>query len=123
LLFVIDTHTEDLSVREANRMGVPVVGIVDTNADPDVVVHPIPANDDAVGSIELLTNAVVDAWIEGKTGKEVRSASSGQAKKTTKAKEPTKEGKAAEEAADAPVEEAEKSPVKTTKRTKKGDVK
>ena len=70
VVFVIDSHTEDLSVREANRMGIPVVGIVDTNADPDVVSNPIPANDDAVGSIELLTSAVMDAWIEGKTGKE-----------------------------------------------------
>lgn len=74
LLFVIDTHTEDLAVREANRMQVPVVGLVDTNADPDVVSNPIPANDDAVGSIQLLTGAVMDAWIEGKLGKETKAA-------------------------------------------------
>lgn len=64
-LFVIDTHTEDLSVREAKRMSIPVVGIVDTNADPDLVDYVIPANDDAVGSLKLLISYIVDAWKEG----------------------------------------------------------
>ncbi len=70
-LFVIDTHTEDLAVREANRMSIPVVGIVDTNADPDLVDYVIPANDDAVGSLKLLIGYMLDAWLEGKT-KEVK---------------------------------------------------
>ena len=65
-LFVIDTHTEDLAVREATRMGIPVVGIVDTNADPDLIDYVIPANDDAVGSLKLLISYVLDAWLEGK---------------------------------------------------------
>ena len=65
-IFVIDTHMEGLAVREARNMGVPVVGIVDTNADPDPVDHVIPANDDASGSIKLIATYIIDAWIEGK---------------------------------------------------------
>jgi small subunit ribosomal protein S2 len=65
-IFVIDTHMEALAVREARNMGVPVVGIVDTNADPDPVDHVIPANDDASGSIKLIATYIIDAWIEGK---------------------------------------------------------
>lgn len=72
-LFVIDTHTEDLAVKEARRMRTPVVGIVDTNADPDLVDYVIPANDDAVGSLQLLIGYLVDSWVEGKTGKEVKA--------------------------------------------------
>ncbi len=67
-IFVIDSHLEDLAVREANNMRVATVGITDTNADPTVIAHPIPANDDAVGSIKLIVHHIVDAWIEGKKG-------------------------------------------------------
>lgn len=65
-LFIIDTHLEDLAVKEANKMGVATVGIVDTNADPSDIDHPIPANDDAVGSIKLIVNYIIDSWIEGR---------------------------------------------------------
>jgi small subunit ribosomal protein S2 len=65
-IFIIDTHLEDLAVREAYRMGVATVGIVDTNADPALIDYPIPANDDAVGSIQLIVSFIIDAWIEGK---------------------------------------------------------
>lgn len=60
-LFVIDTHREDVAVREAVRMGVPVVGITDTNANPDIVDYPIPVNDDAAKSIELVIGAIEEA--------------------------------------------------------------
>ncbi len=65
-LFIVDTHLEDLAVREAQKMGVTTVGIVDTNADPLVIDYPIPANDDAVGSLKLIIAYIIDAWIEGK---------------------------------------------------------
>lgn len=68
-IFVIDTHTEDLAVKEARRMGIPVVGIVDTNADPDMVDYVIPANDDAVGSLQLIISYILGAWNEGKSVK------------------------------------------------------
>lgn len=66
-IFIIDTHLENLAVREANAMNVTTVGITDTNADPTVIDYPIPANDDAVGSIKLIISYIMDAWIEGKT--------------------------------------------------------
>lgn len=96
-LFVIDTHTEDLAVREANRMGIPVVGIVDTNADPDLVDYVIPANDDAVGSLKLLISYIFDAWLEGKTGvvakvekKEAKEEPKTEAKEEKKEEVPNK---------------------------------
>lgn len=65
-LFIIDTHLEELAVKEARGMGVTTVGIVDTNADPYLIDYPIPANDDAVGSIKLIVSYIIDAWIEGR---------------------------------------------------------
>lgn len=66
LIFVVDTHMEDLAVDEARKTGVPIVGVVDTNADPTLVDYPIPANDDAVGSIQIIVDYILDAWVEGK---------------------------------------------------------
>jgi len=65
-LFIIDSHQEDLAVREALATRVPTVAVVDTNADPAVIDYPIPANDDAVGSIKLIVSYIIDAWIEGR---------------------------------------------------------
>lgn len=60
-VFVVDTHQEEVAVREANRMKIPVVGMVDTNGDPDRVDYIIPVNDDAVKSIELIVSTVAKA--------------------------------------------------------------
>src|SRR5215469_12463465 len=65
-LFIIDTHQEHVAASEANIAGIPTVGITDTNADPTIIDYPIPANDDAVGSVKLLTDYIFDAWIEGR---------------------------------------------------------
>ena len=65
-LFVIDSHLENLAVREALATHVPTVGLVDTNADPSIIDFPIPANDDAVGSIKLIVSYMIDAWVEGR---------------------------------------------------------
>lgn len=65
-LFIIDTHIEHVAVKEAIKSGVPTVGITDTNADPTLIDYPIPANDDAVGSLQLIVSYIFDAWIEGK---------------------------------------------------------
>ncbi len=65
VLFIIDSHLENLAVKEATDMGVATVAVVDTNADPELVDYPIPANDDATGSIKLITSYITDAWIEG----------------------------------------------------------
>ena len=65
-MFIIDTKREDIAVREANRLGIPIVAICDTNADPDMISHPIPGNDDALRSIRLLTKLVTDSIIAGR---------------------------------------------------------
>lgn len=65
-LFVVDIKKEDAAVREAKRIGIPTVAIVDTNADPSGIDYVIPANDDAVGSVELVTGVIANAYKEGK---------------------------------------------------------
>ena len=65
-MFVIDSSCEDIAVREARRMGIPVVAIVDTNCDPDLVDVVIPGNDDALRAIRLFTSKIADAVIEGR---------------------------------------------------------
>jgi small subunit ribosomal protein S2 len=64
-LYVIDTNHEHNAVHEANRLGIPVVAVVDTNCDPDVVDYPIPGNDDAIRAIKLFTSRVADSVLEG----------------------------------------------------------
>ena len=61
ILYVVDTNKERIAVAEANRLGIPIVAIVDTNSDPDVIQYPIPGNDDALRSIKLITRVVADA--------------------------------------------------------------
>jgi small subunit ribosomal protein S2 len=68
-------------------VGVPVVGIVDTNADPTVVDYPIPANDDAVRSLELIINYIADSWLEGKKEGEKGTVEKGDAKGTDEGKD------------------------------------
>ncbi len=68
LIILVDPHTEHIAVREAKRLGIPVVAIVDTNSDPDDVDLCIPANDDAIGSVKLILSALTDAILEAKGG-------------------------------------------------------
>lgn len=68
-LFVIDTHEEETAVKEANKLRIPVIGIVDTNADPDVIKFPIPGNDDAIRSITLFTRAMARAIEDGRAAR------------------------------------------------------
>ena len=67
-LFIVDPTKEDIALAEAKRMGIPVVGIVDTNCNPDTIDHPIPANDDAIRAIKLICVKMADAVLEGKAG-------------------------------------------------------
>jgi small subunit ribosomal protein S2 len=64
-LFIVDIKKEDIAVQEAHRLNIPVFAIVDTNCDPDVVDYLIPANDDAVKTVEIITQYMADAVIEG----------------------------------------------------------
>ena len=71
-LFVVDAKKEKIAMQEANRLGIPVVAIVDTNADPDVITVPIPGNDDAIRSVSLITSALCDAVREARAQMPVR---------------------------------------------------
>jgi small subunit ribosomal protein S2 len=64
-LWVVDTKKEHLAIDEAKKLGIPVIGILDTNCDPDEVQYPIPGNDDAIRSVGLLTRIIADAAAEG----------------------------------------------------------
>ena len=68
-VFIVDTKKEQLAIKEANKLGIPIIGVVDTNADPNEVQYPIPANDDAIRAIKLLCSIVANAVNEGKTAK------------------------------------------------------
>jgi len=65
-IFVIDTKKEHIAVTEANKLGLPVVAVVDTNCDPDIITHVIPGNDDAIRSGALLCRVIADAVMEGR---------------------------------------------------------
>jgi small subunit ribosomal protein S2 len=66
MVYVVDARKERIAVAEANRIGIPVVAILDTNSDPDPIDYPIPGNDDAIRSVRLITSLIADAVLEGK---------------------------------------------------------
>lgn len=72
-LFVVDSKKERIAILEAKRLGIPVVGVVDTNCDPDDVDYIIPANDDAIRAVKLLASKIADAYEEGKREREILS--------------------------------------------------
>ena len=73
VMVVVDSKKEQIALKEARKLGIPVVGIIDTNCDPDDVDVIIPANDDAIRSISLIITALADAVIEAKEGVELRT--------------------------------------------------
>jgi small subunit ribosomal protein S2 len=73
-LFVVDAKKERIAVSEANKLGIPVVAIVDTNADPDVITVPVPGNDDAIRSVGLITQALCDEIREARASAPTRDA-------------------------------------------------
>jgi small subunit ribosomal protein S2 len=66
VMFVIDTKKEKIAVSEANRLGIPIVGIVDTNCDPNVIDYPIPGNDDAIRAIRMFTTLVAQTVLDAR---------------------------------------------------------
>jgi small subunit ribosomal protein S2 len=66
VMFVIDAKKEAIAVREAERMGIPCIGVVDTNCDPDVVPIPVPGNDDAIRAVQLFCSVMAEAVMEGR---------------------------------------------------------
>jgi small subunit ribosomal protein S2 len=73
-LFIIDPRKERIAVAEARKLNIPIVGIVDTNCDPDEIDYVIPANDDAIRAVKLLTAKIADAILESKQGEETTPA-------------------------------------------------
>jgi len=74
LMFVVDAKKERIAVDEANKLGIPIIAICDTNSDPDLISVPIAGNDDAIRAVELLTAAVTDAVVEARREAPVREA-------------------------------------------------
>lgn len=109
-LWIVDTNKEHIAVAEAHKLNIPVVAILDTNCDPDVVDYPVPGNDDAIRSIDVLTRVISSAVIEGKKAREERALAAakeaaGDANKgevAAKVEAPAE----AEAAAEAPAEQA-----------------
>lgn len=126
LIFVVDSKKEEICVKEAKLLGIPVIGLIDTNCDPDLVDIVIPGNDDAIRSIKLITSAMADAVIEAKEGEEGLAARKKAEEEASGEKEEAEE-KSAEEAIDMedvlkaePVEKkAEDVEVKATKKPRK----
>lgn len=65
-MFVVDTKKEDTAIKEAKRLSIPVIGLIDTNSDPDLIAYPIPGNDDATKSIHLIVSLMADTVTEGR---------------------------------------------------------
>jgi len=98
-VFVVDPKKEEIAVREASKLGIPIVGIVDTNCDPDLIGFPIPGNDDALKSIRVITSLIAESIREGR---EEFLTSEAIKTKTSQKQEATK---APSEKADSPAEE------------------
>lgn len=114
VMWVIDTNKEHLAIAEAKKLNIPVVGILDTNCDPDDVDYPVPANDDAIRSDAILTKVIASAIAEGLQARAEQAAKNDVADKPGEG-EPLAEWEAeqlAAAAADAPAEDAaaEESP-------------
>ena len=73
-LFIVDPRKEHIAVLEAHKLNIPIVATVDTNCDPDEIDHVIPANDDAIRAVKLLTAKMADAVLEGRQGMQVEAA-------------------------------------------------
>ncbi|MGI6032538.1 MAG: 30S ribosomal protein S2 [Coriobacteriales bacterium] len=104
-VFIVDTKHEENAVREARRLNIPIVGLIDTNADPDEIDYGIPANDDAIRSVNLLCTIAADAIIAGKDIEVTEEEMAGQGDNA----ETTETAAAAPAAAEAPAAEADKA--------------
>ncbi len=93
-VYIVDINREHIAVKEARKLGIPIIAMVDTNCDPDLVNQVIPSNDDALKSIRLVTSAIADAILEGKRAGEVER----EAKQVEKEKRKLEAAEAAETA-------------------------
>ncbi|MGQ9477852.1 MAG: 30S ribosomal protein S2 [Candidatus Bipolaricaulia bacterium] len=96
VLYVIDSTVEENAIREARLMKIPVVAVIDTNCDPDMVDYPIPGNDDAIKATKLITSRIADAVLEGREGVSAPAEAEAGAEAVA-AEEPAKDGSEDEE--------------------------
>jgi small subunit ribosomal protein S2 len=90
-MFVVDAKRENIAVREAVKLGIPVVAITDTDANPDLIQYPIPGNDDAIRSIKFLTKKVTDAILAGKNSAPRKASADSKSSHTSEATETSKQ--------------------------------
>lgn len=76
-MFVVDPRKEKIAVAEARKLGIPIIAIVDTNCDPDLIDYVIPGNDDAIRAVKLIAGAIADAVLEGRQGEQFAPAAEG----------------------------------------------
>ena len=88
VLFVIDSAKEGIAITEAQKLGIPIVAVVDTNGNPESIDYPIPGNDDAVRAIDLFTSKVAEAVIEGKKSRLEKEMEAAKAEEEGSAEEP-----------------------------------
>ena len=79
-IFIVDVKREDIAVNEARKLGIPIIAMVDTNCDPELVDYPIPSNDDALSSIELVTSIITDAIQQGQQERQMKQQEKQKAK-------------------------------------------
>lgn len=108
-MFVVDLNKEHIAVAEAKKLGIPVVGIADTNVDPEAIDYPIPGNDDAIRSIKLFANLIAEAYLEGskRWQEKVRATGGDRQEATSGGRVDAAERGAARRAAAAQAESAE----------------
>jgi small subunit ribosomal protein S2 len=102
LMFIIDTRREHIAVKEAKKLGVKTIALIDTDSDPDLIDLPIPGNDDAMKAIELITRELADAAIEGKSGRVAAKEAEGEPQQPRRRS--TRVAARADEGAPSPVE-------------------
>lgn len=114
-IWVVDAKREHLAMSEAAKLGIPVVGILDTNADPDEIQFPIPGNDDAIRSVGLLTRVIADAVAEGLVIRHDKPAAAGNVSAVEPLADWEREllGEVADISAEAPAVDAEEAPAET----------
>ena len=93
IVFVVDIKKEAIAVKEAKRLGIPVVAIVDTNTDPELIDYPIPANDDALKSVQLIAKAIADAVLDGTERASAKQLAEEEERATAEAAEKASEKK------------------------------
>ena len=83
VMFIVDPDQEDIAVKEARALHIPIVAITDTNCDPDVVDHVIPGNDDAIRAVKLIASVIADAVIEANQGEQIEEVSESKAEEAS----------------------------------------